>query len=84
MIMILLKELCENRSIDIKTINKETKIAISTLQNLCENRSISINFSTLEKILDFFKIKDINEIMKYIVIERSEYNFNEYDESEYR
>jgi DNA-binding Xre family transcriptional regulator len=82
MIIILLKNLCVAE--ELKAINKETKIALSTLQNLYDNKASSINFNTLAKLIEYFKIDDIRNIIDNIVIEDTQYNFKSYNEAEYK
>lgn len=83
MIRILLNNLCEDKNIDLKTVNKETKIAISTLQNLHDNKANSINLNTLDKLMTYFKIKNTSEIISYINENESKYNISEYNKNEY-
>ncbi|WP_371926441.1 hypothetical protein [Sebaldella sp. S0638] len=65
-------------------ISKDTKIALSTLQNLYENKASSINFNTLAKLIEYFKIMDIRKIIDNIIIEDTQYNFKDYNEIEYK
>lgn len=83
MINILLKDLCLEKNIDLKTLNKETKIALSTLQNLYDDKATSINLSTLDKLVSYFKIRDTNKIIIYINENSSKYDNTKYSENEY-
>ena len=83
MIIVILKELCIERGVTLKEINKHTKISLSTLQNLYDDNATSINLSTLDKLMNYFKIKDVNKIIHYINENESKYDNSSYNENEY-
>lgn len=83
MIIILLENLCEDKNIDLKTINKETKIAINTLQNLYDNKASSINLNTLNRLMSYFKIKNTSEIISYVSENESKYDTSKYNKNDY-
>ena len=83
MILINLRKLCLEKEIDLKTLNKDTKIALSTLQNLYDNKASSININTLDKLMSYFKIKNTSEIISYINENESKYDTSEYNKNDY-
>ena len=83
MILINLRKLCLEKEIDLKTLNKDTKIALSTLQNLYDNKASSININTLDKLMSYFKIKNTSEIISYINENESKYDTTEYNKYYY-
>ena len=83
MIIINLENLCLKKEIDLKTLNKETKIALSTIQNLYDNKASSINLNTLDKLMEYFKIKNTSEIISYINENESKYGTSEYNKNDY-
>lgn len=83
MIIINLKDLCLEKNADLKTISKETKIALSTLQNLYDDKATSINLSTLDKLMSYFKIRDTNKIICYVNENAGKYDNAKYSENEY-
>ena len=83
MILINLRKLCLEKEIDLKTLNKDTKIALSTLQNLYDNKASSININTLDKLMSYFKIKNTSEIISYINENESKYDNSKYEENGY-
>ena len=82
MIIVLLEKLCQKD--ELKSVSKETKIALSTLENLYNNKASSINFNTLAKLIEYFQIDDIRKILDNVIVEDIQYNLKDYNETNYK
>lgn len=62
MIEIVLKKYLKENKISLYRISEETGVTYSALHNLINNKTKGVDFSTLQKVMNYLDLKDFNEM----------------------
>ena len=79
MIRTLVKELIEENNDSIKNVSKQTGLTTSTLTKWYDNSITTYANSTLDKLMKYFDLSNVNQILFYIDDENARYDFSLYD-----
>jgi DNA-binding Xre family transcriptional regulator len=60
------KSYVEKRDLPLRTIAKEAKLSLTTVNRVSRGDVLKVNVSTLESLCKFFQVKTISELVEYI------------------
>ncbi|CAM4304340.1 helix-turn-helix domain-containing protein [Jeotgalicoccus halotolerans] len=71
MIRVKLLELYEKHDVTQKHVSQVTEIRESTLSGIARNTKAHLNVEILDRLCEYFDVKDISEILEYIPNEKT-------------